>query len=140
MEDYVKIYIWSKFSKKNKEGVIIYVISWHQVDRLITKTKKVENTALLEAMSLNEALASYNRTTVSSINRLPILIGVNKRLARKIREEKVKIPEHMDSNLRASLEKFNIQVFGFNLTPKNIKKRIKDAYLKSLKEQGRKDG
>ena len=75
-------------------------------------------------MSLNEALNTYSKTAIATINKNPIVIYTNGKLARKVRRENIKVPEHMDKNIRPALENFNIQVHTFTPETRSYQKKL----------------
>lgn len=123
-EDRVVIYIWNKLNKKKKLGVFAYTITWGKSSKSYRATRPVRTKALLDIMSLNEALNTYAKTTIASINKNPITVYSNGKLARKARRETVKIPEHMDKNIRPTLENFNIQVYTFTPETRGYQKKL----------------
>lgn len=125
-EDYVVIYIWNKLNKRKKLGVFAYTITWGKSSKSYRVTRPVRTKALLDIMSLNEALSTYAKTTIASINKNPITVYSNGKLARKVRRETVKIPEHMDKNIRPALENFNIQVYTFTPETRSYQKKLQD--------------
>lgn len=122
--DQVYIYIWNKLNKKKKLGVFAYTIAWGESSKSYRVVRNVRTKSLLDIMSLNEALISYSKTSVASINKNPIIIYTNGKLARKVSRETVKIPEHMDKNIRPALENFNIQVYTFTPATRSHQKKL----------------
>ena len=123
-EDRVVIYIWNKLNKKKKLGVFAYTITWGKSSKSYRAVRPVRTKALLDIMSLNEALNTYAKTTIASINKNPITVYSNGKLARKVSRETVKIPEHMDKNIRPTLENFNIQVYTFTPETRSYQKKL----------------